>query len=88
MLKKLTEQGVTAIAMDSIPRTPRAQRMDALTSMSTVSGYKAMLMAANRLPRFLPMVGTACGTIQPASVLVIGTGVAGLQAVATARRLG
>ncbi len=88
MIKKLTAQGVTAITHDGIPRISRAQAMDALTSMSTVAGYKAVLMAANRLPKFVPMIGSAVGMIPPANVTVLGTGVAGLQAVATARRLG
>jgi len=88
MIKKLAATGVISITLDGIPRISRAQGMDALTSMSTVAGYKAVLLAANRLPKFLPMVGTAVGVIKPANVLVIGTGVAGLQAVATAKRLG
>ena len=74
--------------MESIPRITRAQPMDALSSQATVSGYKAVLLAADRLPRFLPMLMTAAGTVAPAKVLVIGAGVAGLQAIATARRLG
>ena len=74
--------------LDSIPRISRAQTMDALTSMSTVAGYKAVISAANRLPKFLPMLGTAVGMVQPAQVVVIGAGVAGLQAIATAKRLG
>ncbi|MDD4701768.1 MAG: NAD(P) transhydrogenase subunit alpha [Desulfovibrio sp.] len=88
MMKKLAATGVISITLDGIPRISRAQGMDALTSMSTVAGYKGVLMAANRLAKFMPMVGTAVGVIKPASVLVIGTGVAGLQAVATAKRLG
>jgi len=87
-VRALAAQGVTALTLDSVPRISRAQAMDALTSMSTVAGYKAVLSAANRLPKFLPMVATAAGTIQPAKVLVIGAGVAGLQALATAKRLG
>jgi NAD(P) transhydrogenase subunit alpha len=74
--------------MESIPRITRAQSMDALSSQATVSGYKAVVLAADRLPRFLPMLVTAAGTVVPAKVLVIGAGVAGLQAIATARRLG
>jgi NAD(P) transhydrogenase subunit alpha len=74
--------------MESIPRTTRAQAMDALSSQATVSGYKAGLLAADHLPRFFPMLTTAAGTIAPARVLVLGAGVAGLQAIATARRLG
>lgn len=88
MVKALAERGVVALTLDSIPRISRAQSMDALTSMSTVAGYKAVLMAASRIPKFLPLMGTAVGMIQPAQVLVIGTGVAGLQAIATAKRLG
>jgi NAD(P) transhydrogenase subunit alpha len=88
MIKDMAAKGVLAFTLDGIPRISRAQAMDALTSMSTVAGYKAVLMAANRLPKFLPMVGTAVGMIKPSNVLVIGTGVAGLQAVATAKRLG
>jgi NAD(P) transhydrogenase subunit alpha len=88
MIKDMAAKGVLAFTLDGIPRISRAQAMDALTSMSTVAGYKAVLMAANRLPKFMPMVGTAVGMIKPANVLVIGTGVAGLQAVATAKRLG
>jgi NAD(P) transhydrogenase subunit alpha len=87
-MKKLAATGVISITLDGIPRISRAQNMDALTSMSTVAGYKAVLMAANRLPKFLPMIGTAVGAIKPSHVVVIGTGVAGLQAVATAKRLG
>ena len=84
----LAAQGVVGFAMESIPRITRAQSMDALSSQATVGGYKAALVAADRLPRFLPMLTTAAGTVQPAKVLVIGAGVAGLQAIATARRLG
>jgi NAD(P) transhydrogenase subunit alpha len=87
-IERLAAQGVTAFAMESIPRITRAQSMDALSSQATVGGYKAALIAADRLPRFLPMLTTAAGTIQPAKVLVLGAGVAGLQAIATARRLG
>src|SRR3954471_19644834 len=87
-IERLTSKGVTAFAMESIPRTTRAQPMDALSSQATVSGYKAVLLAADRLPKFLPMLMTAAGTVAPAKVLVIGAGVAGLQAIATARRLG
>ena len=81
-------QPLTAFAMESIPRITRAQPMDALSSQATVSGYKAVVLAAERLPKFLPMLMTAAGTVTPAKVLVIGAGVAGLQAIATARRLG
>jgi NAD(P) transhydrogenase subunit alpha len=85
---RLAAQGVTAFAMESIPRITRAQSMDALSSQATVGGYKAALIAADSLPRFFPMLTTAAGTVQPAKVLVLGAGVAGLQAIATARRLG
>ena len=84
----LAERGVIAFAMESIPRITRAQPMDALSSQATVSGYKATLLAAERLPKFFPMLMTAAGTVTPAKVLVLGAGVAGLQAIATARRLG
>jgi len=87
-VERLVSRGVTAFAMESIPRITRAQSMDALSSQATVSGYKAVVLAADRLPRFLPMLVTAAGTVVPAKVLVIGAGVAGLQAIATARRLG
>lgn len=87
-IDRLSARGVTAFAMESIPRITRAQSMDALSSQATVGGYKAALLAADNLPRFLPMLTTAAGTVQPAKVLVIGAGVAGLQALATARRLG
>ncbi|UCC23177.1 MAG: NAD(P) transhydrogenase subunit alpha [Planctomycetota bacterium] len=88
MVRKLAAKGVVAITLDSIPRISRAQTMDALTSMSTAAGYKAVLMAANMLPAFVPMISSAVGTSQPANVVVIGTGVAGLQSLATAKRLG
>jgi NAD(P) transhydrogenase subunit alpha len=87
-IERLAERGVHAFAMESIPRITRAQPMDALSSQATVSGYKAVLLAADRLPRFFPMLMTAAGTVAPAKVLVVGAGVAGLQAIATARRLG
>jgi len=87
-IEQLSSRGVTAFAMESIPRITRAQPMDALSSQATVSGYKAVVLAADRLPKFLPMLMTAAGTVAPAKVLVIGAGVAGLQAIATARRLG
>jgi len=87
-IERLASRGITAFAMESIPRITRAQSMDALSSQATVSGYKAVVLAADRLPRFLPMLVTAAGTVVPAKVLVIGAGVAGLQAIATARRLG
>jgi H+-translocating NAD(P) transhydrogenase subunit alpha len=87
-IDRLAERGVHAFAMEAIPRITRAQPMDALSSQATVSGYKAVLIAAERLPRFLPMLMTAAGTVAPAKVLVVGAGVAGLQAIATAHRLG
>jgi NAD(P) transhydrogenase subunit alpha len=87
-IDRLAERGVVAFAMESIPRITRAQAMDALSSQATVSGYKAAILAAERLPRFFPMLMTAAGTVTPAKVLVLGAGVAGLQAIATARRLG
>src|SRR4029077_19881769 len=87
-VESLASRGVTAFAMESIPRITRAQSMDALSSQATVGGYKAALLAAEHLPRFFPMLMTAAGTVPPAKVLVIGAGVAGLQAIATARRLG
>ncbi len=88
MVRALAGRNVTSLTMDGIPRISRAQQMDALTSMSTVTGYKAVLMAANWLPRFIPLIGTAIGTVRPAKFLVVGAGVVGLQAIATARRLG
>jgi NAD(P) transhydrogenase subunit alpha len=87
-LEPLIEQKTTAFAMELIPRTTRAQAMDALSSMATVVGYKAVLIAAERHSRMFPMLMTAAGTVAPARVLVLGAGVAGLQAIATARRLG
>jgi H+-translocating NAD(P) transhydrogenase subunit alpha len=87
-IERLGSRGVIAFAMESIPRITRAQPMDALSSQATVAGYKAVLLAAERLPRFFPMLMTAAGTVPPAKVLVLGAGVAGLQAIATARRLG
>ena len=87
-IEALREKGVLGFAMESIPRTTRAQSMDALSSQATVSGYKGVLIGADHLPRFLPMLTTAAGTIAPARALVLGAGVAGLQAIATARRLG
>jgi H+-translocating NAD(P) transhydrogenase subunit alpha len=87
-LQKLAATGVTAFSIELMPRTTRAQSMDALSSMATICGYKAVVIAADTLPRLFPMLTTAAGTITPARVLVIGAGVAGLQAIATARRLG
>jgi H+-translocating NAD(P) transhydrogenase subunit alpha len=87
-VEELARSGVTALAMEMIPRITRAQSMDALSSQSNIAGYKAVLLAAASLPKFFPMLTTAAGTIPPAKVLVLGAGVAGLQAIATARRLG
>ncbi len=88
MVKKLASRGVTGFTLDSIPRISRAQQMDTLTSMSTVAGYKAVISAAYRLSRFIPMMPTTAGIIQPAQILIVGVGVAGLQSIATAKRLG
>lgn len=88
MVRKLAARGVIALTLDGIPRISRAQNLDALTSMSTCAGYKGIIMAANDLASFIPQMFTAVGTIKPAKVLVVGVGVAGLQALATARRLG
>jgi len=87
-VRALRERRITSFAMELVPRISRAQPMDALSSQAAVAGYKAVLIAANTLDRFLPMLTTAAGTIRPAQVLIIGVGVAGLQAIATARRLG
>jgi NAD(P) transhydrogenase subunit alpha len=87
-LEPIISRRLSAFAVELVPRTTRAQSMDALSSMATVAGYKAVLMAAERLPRMFPMLMTAAGTVPPAKVLVLGAGVAGLQAIATARRLG
>ncbi len=87
-VERLAARGVHVFAMELVPRTTKAQSMDALSSQATVAGYKAVLVGAGTLPRFLPMLTTAAGTIAPARVFVIGAGVAGLQAIATARRLG
>jgi H+-translocating NAD(P) transhydrogenase subunit alpha len=87
-VRALADAGVTSFAMEAIPRITRAQSMDALSSQATVTGYVAALIAAEELPRFFPMLTTAAGTVRPARVLVLGAGVAGLQAIATARRLG
>jgi NAD(P) transhydrogenase subunit alpha len=88
LIRVLAGRGVTAFSLDSIPRVTRAQPMDALSSQSTAAGYKAAILAAEHLGKFFPMLTTAAGTIPPAKVLVLGAGVAGLQAIATARRLG
>ncbi|HZU11489.1 MAG TPA: Re/Si-specific NAD(P)(+) transhydrogenase subunit alpha [Chloroflexota bacterium] len=87
-LASLTEHGITAFSFNAVPRTTRAQSMDAMSAMSTVAGYKAVLLAADTIGRFFPLLMTAAGTLPPARVVVIGAGVAGLQALATARRLG
>ena len=87
-IEALANAGVTALAMDLVPRIARAQSMDVLSSQASIAGYKAALMAANALSRFFPMMMTAAGTIPPARVLILGAGVAGLQAIATAKRLG
>ena len=87
-IARLADQGVTALAMELVPRISRAQKMDALSAMASLAGYKATLIAANRLPRFFPLLTTAAGTVRPANVTILGAGVAGLQAIATARRLG
>ncbi|MBN2272782.1 MAG: Re/Si-specific NAD(P)(+) transhydrogenase subunit alpha [Bacteroidales bacterium] len=87
-VKKLQQKGITSFSMELVPRTTRAQAMDVLSSMSTVAGYKAVLEAASRLTKFFPMFMTAAGTIKPARVLILGAGVAGLQALAVARKLG
>lgn len=88
MVKKIADKGIISLTLDSIPRISKAQAMDTLTSMSTVAGYKGVLMASDILPKFMPMITTGVGMIKPANALVLGTGVAGLQAVATAKRLG
>src|ERR671917_2707646 len=88
LVGELAARDITAFSMDAIPRTTRAQSMDVLSSQATVAGYKAVLMAADTLPKFFPMLTTAAGSIVPAKVLIVGAGVAGLQAIATARRIG
>ena len=87
-VEALKKQHISGLAMDTVPRISRAQSMDALSSMSNIAGYKAALLGANTLDKYLPMMMTAAGTIPPAKVLVLGAGVAGLQAIATAKRLG
>jgi len=87
-IKKIQNRNITAFTMDGIPRISRAQRMDPLTSMSAITGYKAIIIAAANFPKFIPMIGTSIGMIKPANILVIGTGVVGLQAIATGKRLG
>lgn len=88
LVKELATRNITSFSLDVLPRTTRAQAMDILSSQATASGYKAVLTAANTLPKFFPMFMTAAGTIKPANMLILGAGVAGLQAVATARKLG
>jgi NAD(P) transhydrogenase subunit alpha len=88
LVKQLAAKNITGFSMDVVPRTTRAQAMDILSSMATVAGYKAVLTAANTLPKFFPMFMTAAGTIKPANMLILGAGVAGLQAIATSRKLG
>ncbi|OYW06407.1 MAG: NAD(P) transhydrogenase subunit alpha [Acidobacteria bacterium 37-65-4] len=88
LVRELTGQRVTAFSTDAIPRISRAQSMDVLSSMASIAGYKAVILAADTLPKYFPMLMTAAGTVLPAKVFVIGAGVAGLQAIATARRLG
>src|SRR6202165_5096603 len=88
LFRALAERKIIACSMELVPRTTRAQMMDALSSQSTVAGYKAVLLAANALQKFFPMLMTAAGTVRPARVLVVGAGVAGLQAIAAARRIG
>ena len=88
MVKQMANRGINSITLDSIPRITRAQNMDALTSMSTCAGYKGLLMAANELPKFVPQIFSPVGMIRPINALIIGVGVAGLQALATAKRLG
>jgi NAD(P) transhydrogenase subunit alpha len=88
MARRLAERGISSFAMELVPRTTRAQAMDVLSSQASIAGYKAVIVAAERLGKYLPMMMTAAGTIQPARVVVLGAGVAGLQAIATAKRLG
>ena len=88
LMKKLAQKKITSFSMDAIPRIARAQRMDVLSSMSSIAGYKAVLIGASKLGKYLPMMMTAAATMPPAKVLVLGAGVAGLQAIATAHRLG
>lgn len=88
LIKELADKNITGFSMDIVPRTSRAQAMDILSSMATIAGYKAVLTAANTLPKFFPMFMTAAGTIKPANMLILGAGVAGLQSIAIARKLG
>src|SRR5678815_3083111 len=87
-MEAFAREGVTVFSIDMIPRTTRAQSMDVLSSQANIAGYKAVLLAANMFPKYFPMFMTAAGSIPPAKVLILGAGVAGLQAIATARRLG
>ena len=87
-IQQLKDKGITAFSLETIPRTTRAQSMDVLSSQATVAGYKAGLLAASNLAKFFPMFMTAAGSITPSKILVLGAGVAGLQAISTARRLG
>src|SRR5262249_758077 len=87
-IEEIASKGVTSFSVELMPRTTRAQSMDALSSMATICGYKAVVLAADKLPRIFPMLTTAAGTITPARVFIIGAGVAGLQSISTARRLG
>ena len=88
LIKDWAEKGLTVFSIDMMPRTTRAQSMDVLSSQANIAGYKAVLIAANLFPKYFPMFMTAAGSIPPAKVLILGAGVAGLQAIATARRLG
>jgi NAD(P) transhydrogenase subunit alpha len=88
MIRKMAEKGIIGLTLDGVPRISRAQRMDALSSMSACAGYKGMIMASNEIAKFMPMIGSAVGMIKPATVFVIGAGVAGLRAIATAKGLG
>ena len=88
LIAKMAERGITAFALEAAPRTSRAQSLDVLSSQANIAGYKAVLLAAHHYPRFMPMLMTAAGTVKAARVLILGAGVAGLQAIATAKRLG
>lgn len=87
-IARMAERGITAFALEAAPRTSRAQSLDVLSSQANIAGYKAVMLAANHYPRFMPMLMTAAGTVKAARVLILGAGVAGLQAIATAKRLG
>ncbi|NIF29389.1 NAD(P)(+) transhydrogenase (Re/Si-specific) subunit alpha, partial [Pantoea sp. Tr-811] len=88
LIGKMAERGITAFSLEAAPRTSRAQSLDVLSSQANIAGYKAVLLAAHHYPRFMPMLMTAAGTVKAARVLILGAGVAGLQAIATAKRLG